>query len=373
MGDTRYRTLGFCLLPTQAVPARSSGMLGRKDAGDPDSAMCMAGDTSGSIGLGGDLGAVSHSGERTWCEATVPVLAVDLDKMRRFLYTVAYAEEVDKAARRGFASAEIQLGNQPEIEAAARNSADGLMGQLQQTLEGGPDEVASLISALEERRARARASLNTKLSEAQRVGNRWVSLLGVAVKGLSAIKFTATVTVKTLEMFTGPAGTGVDWTYSAVQAGLKQGQSNAKEPSVAGVVVEETGKNIAQEVGEWLNECVAEGLMTTAEKNKFEGLIGNYRGNARKLGEQIEALEEKIRKAMEAGKDSKIAGLTRRSAEKLEKLSKLRQKTLSAALRKGARGGAVKTAAGRTLKLVFLADDLKEAWQEAAQEWRASD
>jgi len=373
MGNSKNRILGCFPLPGQAVPGRSAGSLGWKDAGDPDTVMCMAGDTPGPVGTGGDAGAAILSSEPMWCEAPVPVLAVDLDKMRQFLFVVAYAEETDQAATRGFASAEVNLGDQPKVEAAAHKAADKLLEQFQQTFESGTDAVRSFISALDERKARARASLDTKFAEALKVGSRWVSVFGWTVKGLSTVKFASTVTIKTLSLFTGAAGTGIDWAYSGAQAGLKEFQSDASEQNVSGVVVDETGKNFAQEIGEKFNELVAEGLMTTAEKNRIAGLIGNYKGSTKKLQEQIIELEKKIRKAMEAGKGGKkITGLTLRSSEKLAKLRALREKTLGAVLRKGTRLGVAKKAAGKTLSLVFLAAEVKDAWKEAAEEWRNS-
>ena len=374
MGGTRNPTLGCFPLPGDVMPGRSPGTLGRNDAGDPDARMCMAADTPGTVGTGGDLAMSLLPQERFSCEMPIQVIEVDLGKMRRFLYTVAYAEAANAATTRGFASAEIDTGNQMQVEAAARSGADFLMAELQQALAAGPEAVKSFVAAQEARKARAQASLQTKFAEAQQAGNRWVSVFGWTVKGLSAIKFASTVTIKTLSIITGPGGTVVDFVYSGVQAGVKYLQTGKADETLAGVVVEETGKNIGQELGDFLNESLANGLMTQAEKNKIEGLIGNYQGNAKKIEEQLANLEKQIQQSLKTGNGAKkIPGLMRRNTDALAKLKNLRVKTANALLKSGKPLGLAKKAGGKTLSLVFLASEVKDAWNEAAAEWRASD
>jgi len=112
------------------MPGRSPGTLGRNDAGDPDARMCMAADTPGTVGTGGDLAMSLLPQERLSCEMPIQVIEVDLGKMRRFLYTVAYAEAANAATTRGFASTEIDTGNQMQVEAAARTGAENPMDVL---------------------------------------------------------------------------------------------------------------------------------------------------------------------------------------------------------------------------------------------------
>ena len=373
MGNTRDEILGRSVLPPGTFAARSPGSLGRNDAGDPDAGVCLAGDTPGPIGIGGDAAASLISQESLTCEATIPVLAVDLNRLRSFLYSVTYAEAIDGATTRGFGGSEVNFGDEKAVEAAARSSADALLAEFQQIVSDGPAAIDAFLATLDNRRAKARGSLDEKFAAARQAGNRWTSVLGGAVKVLSVVKFGSTVTIKTVSIFTGAAGTGIDWAYSGTQAGLKQWQSNAPGQSVSGVVIDETLNNVGQEVADCLNEAVAEGLMTTTEKNRVQGLIGNYKGNAKKLQEQLATLEERLLKAMEAGKAKRARGVAIRQAEKLAKLRTLRQKTLQAMVSKGTRLGVAKKAAGKTLSFVFLASEVKDAWKEMAEELRQAD
>lgn len=374
MGSTKNPVLGCFPLPGDVVPGRSPGTLGSNDAGDPNALMCLAADTPGAVGTGGDRSMSLLPKESLSCEMPVQVIEVDLGKMRRFLYTVAYAEAANAATTRGFASAEIHTGDEMQVEAAARAGADTLMDELQQALAAGPDAVQAFVAAQDARKSRAQSSLQIKFAEAQTAGNRWVSFFGGAVKVLSAVKFASTVTIKTLSIFTGPAGTLVDWAYSGTQAGVKYLQTGKPDQTLGGVVVEETGKNVLQELADVLNESVANGLMTQAEKNKLEGLIGNYKGSANKIEEGLAKLEKQIEEALKTTKGAKkIPGLIRRNAETLAKLKALRVNTAKAFLHNGRPLGLAKKAAGKTLSLVFLASDVKDAWNEAADEWRAAD
>ena len=374
MGTTKSPVQGCFLPPADVCVDRSPGPLGWNDAADPNVRACLAGDTPGPVGTGSDAAAAQFFSEPRSCDLPFPALAVDLNRMMRFVYTVTYAEETNRATTRGFAAGELQHGEEAKIEAAAKNAADGIMALFQESLARGPLAVMKFISELEERKTLANASLKEKYAEAQRVRNRWVSILGGAVKVLSTVKFGATVTIKTLSIVTGAAGTAIDIVYSGALAGNKQFQAPESGKTVKGVVIEESAKNVLQEVGEELNELVANGILTKEERNKFEGLMGNYKGNARKLQEQIANLEEKVRKAIEAGNaGKKSAGMSRQAAKKISALKSLREKTVSAAMRTGTRGALVKKAAGRTLSLVFLASEVRDAYRESAQEWRTSD
>jgi len=374
MAGTKNAILGSNPLPWNIMPGRSPGSLGINDAGDPNAQMCIAADTPGPVGTGGDLSAAIYTIEPMTCEMQVPVVAVDLDKMRRLLYTVALAEATNQAASRRFASTEVRIESDASIGAAARARADALMDQLRQAMETGPTTVADFITTLETRKKAAENALSEKFADASKARSRWTTTLGGLVKACSAVKFVSAVTVKTLSIFTGPAGTAIDWSMSAAQAGVKQGLSGMPSQTVAGVVAEETGKNMAQELGESLNELVADGLMTQTEKNKLAGLIGNYKGDAKKLQEQLNKLEQQIAKALKAGKGAnRIAGLTRRSAKALADLKSLPGKYTVRLVQSGRQIGLAKKAAGKTLSFVFLAGEVKDAWNEAAAEFRASD
>jgi hypothetical protein len=373
MASSKNAILGTKAPLWEAKPGRSPGPLGMNDAADPDAGICIAGDTQGPVGTGGDLGAVTHDSEQQSYQAEIHVVAVDLEKMRRFLFTVAYAEAVDAAATRGFGSAEVELGDEREVKAAARQSADLLLEELQQAMVTGPEAVQSFAAEQEARRERAKASLQRKFDEALAAGRSRVSFCGGMIKVLSCVRFSATVTVKTLSLFTGPAGAGIDIAYSSGQAGIDQASSTDESKTVAGVVVDESVEEGLEELGETLNELVASGVMTRDEKNKLEGLIGSYKGNAEKLAEELDKLERRIRESLKAGASGKkVDGLVRRRVEKLAKLKELRVKTASSLLQKGRPIGLAKKAAGKTLSIVFLAQDVKDEWNKTVDAWRSS-
>ena len=354
----------------------------------------MAADTPGSVGSGGDRAMSLIPKVKMSCEMPVQAIEVDLAKMRHFLYTVAYAEALNAATTRGLerpsatgpdsitgnATAgvremdEIHIGDQRMIESAARDGADKLMNQLQRAIEAGPTAVKGFVGAQEQRKTSARLALNAKFAEAQRESSRLVSQYGGIIKVLSAVKFVSTVTIKTLSIFTGGAGTAIDWAYSATQEGVKNLQTDKPQKPMAVVVVDETTKNIGQEILTEFNEALAKGMITREEKNKIEGLIGNYKGSARQIEERLAKLEKQIEEALKTAKGAKkIPGLKSKNLETLAKQKILRIKTLKAFLRNGRPVGLAKKVSGKALSLAFLASDVKDAWNEAAAEWRASD
>jgi hypothetical protein len=292
--------------------------------------------------------------------------------MKRLLYTVAYAEAADAAATRGFASAEVNLGDERAIESAARAAATRLLDDLYGAMEQGPASVAAFVRDQESRREKARASLQQKLDEALRAGRRWTTTFGWTIKGLATVKFASTVTIKVLSVFTGGAGTAVDIAYSGTKAGVEAWLTGKSSDKVQGIVAEETGKNVAQEAAETLNELVASGLMTQAEKNKWDGLLGNFKGDHRKLTEQIEKLSQQIEKSLKTGAGGKrVLKQTERHAKALAKLRSLPLQTAKALVKKNT-AGLAKKAAGKTMSLVFLSGEVKDAWNQLRDEWQAS-
>jgi hypothetical protein len=369
---TKTPLLGTYVLTSDVTPARSPGILGLNDAANPDALVCEAGDTPGVAGTGGDAGEPACNETIMSCLVELPAIAIDLDEMRRVVYATAYAEAADLAATRGFASADVNLGEQKKIEATARNRADVLMAELHAAMQGGPTAVQSFVAEQERRKERARASLKKKLDDAIDAGRNWEKAFGWTVKSLSVLKFGSTVTVKVLSLFTGPGGTAIDFAYSGAQAGVDHLQKGSGETTLLGVVAEETGENVVQEIAGRINEFVADGIMTKAEADYFKGMLGNYKGNSAKLSEQIASLEDKLLKALKAEQGKKAAHLAKEHARKLSRLKELRLKTARGLMGKGA-SGVAKKAAGKTLSLIFLADEIKDAWGQMGAEWRASD
>jgi len=378
MGHSKHRILGTSVLPSNVMPGRTCGPTGYNDAGDPSALMCVAGDTPGPVGTGGDE-------SESMCMSppepvslppktstlAVKVLYIDLARVRHALYVVAYAKAADAAATRGFASADVDLGEQGQIERAAHKLCDQLVEEFGRSAEGGPDVLRSFLEYQEREKERARASLKSKLDAAMKAGRQWHDVLGWSIKGLAALKFGSTVTIKTLSIVTGGAGTAIDFVYSGAQAGIKQATSPEEGKSIGGVVISETFMNYGQDRAEVLNEWVANAFMTKAERNQIEGLLGNYKGNADKIAAQLEKVEERVRKALAAGKSGRLASLAAEEAKKLAKLQSLRIKTAQALLGKGAPGLA-KKALGKVATVVFLANDVAEAWNDMVQEMQAS-
>jgi len=371
MGTTNDGLLGICPATTSELPPRTPGPLGWNDAASPEALVCMPKDTPGPAGTGGDSSSSLFQETEISCEMPVPVVAVDLDKMRRLLYTTAYAEATDKAANRGFGSTEVDFGNEAEVEKTARGNADMMMDELQVAIQMGPNALQAFIDKLEMRKEKARTSLKAKTEAAVKAGHARADFFGGVVKVLSVTKFVSTVTVKTVSIFTGGAGTAIDFAYSGAQAGIDQAYSPEEASSVQGVVVEETAKNTGQEVGQWLNELVANGLMTKKEKDQLEGLLGNYKGNANKINEQIKSLEKRIEEAL--GKEKLVAKLGKQKASKVAKLSALRLKSAKMLVSSGRPMALAKKAGGKVLTVVFLASEVKQAWDTMNKEFRASD
>jgi len=369
---TRQPLLGTCVLTSDVAPSRSPGILGWNDAADPDSLVCEAGDTPGVAGLNGDAGEPTCNEAMMSCYVEVPVIAIDLDAMRRALYATAYAEAANLAASRGFASSEVELGDQRKIEADARNRAEKLMDQLHEAMQLGPSAVQAFIEDQERKKTQARATLQKKIDEALQAGRNWEQAFGWTVKGLSVLKFGSTVTIKVAALFTGPAGMGIDFAYSGAQAGVGHVYKGKENETLLGVVTEETAENVGQEVAGWFSELVADGIMTREEANLFKGTMGNLKGNTDKLTQQIDELEKRLVKALKAEQGKKAAHLAKQHARKLSRLRELRLKTARTLLGKGASASARK-AAGKALSFVFLAAEIKDAWGEMGAEWRASD
>jgi hypothetical protein len=123
-----------------------------------------------------------------------------------------------------------------------------------------------------------------------------------------------------------------------------------------------------------LNEAVAEGIMTQAEKNKIEGIIGNYTGNSRRIAGQLAKLEAKIKQTLKTSKGKKrIPGVSLKKWALRAKSVTLVGRTTNKFLHSGKPFGVMKKAAGNAASLAFLASDVKDAWNEAVEEWHASD
>lgn len=344
-------------LPGAVAPARSCGPLGHNDAGDPNALACTPGDTPGSLGICGDGGDARISREPNVCRADVPVLAVDMQKMRRLLYATAYADAANVAATTGFWSSDLDLGDQKKIEAAAAAEADRLMEVLLDAMTSGPLALQSFIETQEQRKQTAVNALRMKLDNALRAGRTSERRWGEAIRFCAGVKFVSTVTVKTLGIFTGWTGTGIDLVYGGV--------TDAANPIQAKGILAVGADTAKGELIEQANELIAEyGLMSAAERRQLEGWLGNYQGNAAKITEQLKKIEDRLLRQIKNNRGT--GGILADRARKLAKLRKLRLNLAGKALRSA---GTYKKALGATASFVFLAQDVAEAWGQLEKEY----
>jgi len=331
--------------------------LGHNDAADPNALAYIPGDTPGPVGTCGDGGDRRMPHEAAVCRADVPVLAVDMQKIRRLLHATAYAEAANDAATTEIWSSDLDLGDQKKIEATASAQADRLMQALLDAMTSGPLALQAFIETQEQRKQAAASALKAKLDNALRAGKKSERRWGEAIKFCAGVKFVSTVTVKTLGVFTGWAGTGIDLVYG--------GATDAANPiETKGILA--VGTDAAKgELIEQANELIAEhGLMSAVERRQIEGWLGNYEGNAKKISEQLQKIEERLLRQIQEGKG--VGGIVAGRAKKLAKLRKLRLDLAGKALRSA---GSYKKALGKTASFVFLAQDVAEAWGQLEKEY----
>jgi hypothetical protein len=357
-GVTRQPIHGRDSLVTGAVPDRSPGPLGWQDAADPDEPMCIAGDTPGPVGTGWDLS--SHMSIESQAPAIeVPVLEVCLEKVERFLYTVGLAEAQDFFAKRSFGSAEVQLGRPTDVEARARMSAGRLMIEFQQVLPLGPVAIHGFLKTQQQLKDKAVESLERKFAGASSAGGTQREILGGVVKFLSVVRFTSTVTVKVAGLFAPGAGDLVDIGNDVALAGIDA--YFAENKKIGAVVVAQAGKSGGEWMAEQINEAVAEGFISRKEGALMEETFKKFRGDQSELLRQIEKIEKRLEAAAQGSKTARKAA--RQYVKKLDKLRTLRKKAFK---------GGMKKTAGKVLTLVFLAEDLKEAWGTMSDAWARS-
>jgi hypothetical protein len=357
-GSTRQPVYGRESLICGAVPDRSPGPLGWQDAADPDEPMCIAGDTPGPVGTGEDLSCRMHE-ENAAPAMNVPVLEVSIDKVEKFFYTVGQAEAQDFFAKRGFGSAEVQLGRPADVEARARLTAGRLMLEFQQVLPLGPQPIRRFLQTQQDIKDKAVESLRAKFADASKAGSTQVEVLGGIVKVLAVVRFTSTVTVKVAGLFAPGAGDLVDIANDVALEGVDAYFDEGKE--VGGVVVSKSAESGLQWVGEQINEAVAGGFISRNEAALMKDMFEKFRGDQAELLRQIEKIEKRLESAAEGSKAARKNA--KQYVKKMEKLRALRKKVFK---------GAMKKTAGKTLSLVFLANDVKEAWGKMSATWAAS-
>jgi polyhydroxyalkanoate synthesis regulator phasin len=350
MGATAARVIGQQTLPDRSTQDRSA----------------CRGSTQAVGIVGADKSTPASHGlvELPACAATCPSLEISVDKVQLFLYSVAYAEQLNERAGRGVGSVEVQLAPKNEIESAARKVADELFDGLQKAMCESPNAVMKFYASLELRREIARAALQAKYEAAVSAGHAWAGLLKAGAVTCGIVNFAATVTLKVMSFIPGPTGlvaTAVDIVASGVKEGAKDWYESESFTKAAAVTGSEVGSDLLKEFAEVMNELVADGSLNDSEKRKLEGVFTNYRGNTDKLQKQMENLIKEIQKLNSSGRKVR--------PDKIQKLEKLIVKldgvksSFRLGVMRNAKGMFVK-GAGKSLSVYFFTAEILKAWKE---------
>ena len=365
MGSTHRSLAGAGeLLATFPRPQPlTPGPAGHQDAADPTVFACMPGDTPGPAGSNGDIG------EQLSCAlpprlARLRVLEVDLDLAERFLYSVAYAHAADAAAKPGFFESDLDYGDQAAIEATAKAETARLMYEMVAAMTQGSAAVQRFLGQQADRKDASLGSLNGKLRQASRASQKSVERWGYAIKGLAAVRFTSTAVLKVASIFAPPAGAAIDISYDVAQEGISYATKSGSD-GLADVVVGKALEESAKEVGAMADEFFADQLLTPRETELLKDWGKRYKGDRKQLVEKMEWLAKRLEREIGNGKRS--AKLVKKYGTKMEKVT-VRMSKLSASMGKGLR----KKALGKGLSVVFVADDIRDAWGDLVVTWNQS-
>lgn len=346
-----------------SLPPVSPGPTGHQDAADPNTLACLPGDTLGPAGSNGDWG------EQLSCApppraARLRVMEVDLDRAERFLYSVAYMSAADAAAKPGFFESDLDYGDQAAIEATAKAETARLMYEMVAAMAQGSAAVQRFLGGQAERKDASLASLNGKLRTAGLANQRSVERWGMAIKGLAAVKFSSTVVLKVASIFAPPAGAAIDIGYDVAQEGIAHATKSGGD-ELADVVVAKALEESAKEVGEMADEFLADQLLTPREAELMKDWFKRYKGDHKQLTEKMDWLAKRLESEIKNGKRG--AKLVRKYGRTMEKLP-ARMSKLNSSLGKGVG----KKALGKGLSVLFVAQDVKEAWGDLVVTWNQS-
>ena len=365
MGSTQrsIASAGTFLSNIAPLPSRTPGPAGHQDASDPNTLACMPGDTPGPVGTNGDIGdQFSYAlPPRT---AKLRILEVDLDRAERFLYSVAYAHTADAAAKSGFFESDLDYGDQAAIETSAKGETARLMYEMMAAMTEGSAAVQRFLGQQADRKDASLGSLNGKLRQASRASQKSVERWGYAIKGLAAVRFTSTAVLKVASIFAPPAGASIDISYDVAQEGISYATKSGSD-GLADVVVGKALEESAKEVGEMADEFLADQLLTPREAELLKDWGKRYKGDRKQLVEKMEWLAKRLKREIGNGKRS--AKLVKRYGTKMEKVT-VRMSKLSASMGKGLR----KKALGKGLSVVFVANDIRDAWGDLVVTWNQS-
>src|SRR5688572_4411896 len=352
-GTTRTSLLGLETLANGVLPGRTPGTLGWLDITDPDIDRCLACDTPGPVGTGGDL-ACKASDYPHDPGVVLTTLNVSLEGTARFLFTVGWADASNQLAKMSNNGREVQLGNDAEINTRARLIADRLMAAFETTLTKGPAAVRDFLQQQELIRDRHTKALQAKFANAQVTNQQHIARLGEWVKFFARVRFVSTVGVKVISAAAGghKYASAVDIGYDTVTSGIDAYFEPGKE--VHAVMIETAAKEVGKDLAKSANEKAANVVVGGAKQtDSIAKAVDNYRVDTDKLKERMRGIEAKIERSLEGS----------RTQRKLENKLAKANRAMTTAQKTLGRNVARKSL-GNVGMLVFLKMDIEEAWDK---------
>lgn len=344
MGNTNQ---GICgLLNPHLMPDRTPGLLGRRDAADPNSTICLAGDTPGPAGTNGDKSAVNVPLRP---KRTIHTLDLSLSGLAEFFHSVATAVAIDKLTiiKGGVKLPDpgtgpfmtiskaivlavapgktVETASQDELEKEVNKLVSDYTQQFLKAMDGG---VPMLLFSLEQKKIAAVNSMKKKFEDALEYNNEKIKGINDLLKGAIAIKFASTVFVKTASKFVPFGGTAIDLAYD-VSLEATKGMNGDPKASLVRVITEEGSKEVAEE-------------LLTEEAKKVTG----KRFGEEQLKAELSKLERQMEEKLISSK--KLRNHSKKISRTSGELDKVSSK--------------VKWA-GRGVGFLFWMNDMREAWE----------
>lgn len=332
---------------------RTPGVLGRRDAADPNSRICLAGDTPGPAGTNSDKSDVNIPLRP---KLTLHSLDLSLTGLAEFFHSVATAVAIDKLTivKGGVnlpdsgtgpfmtisnaivlavaPGKSVELASQNDLEKEVNKLVTDYTQQLLKVMDGG---VPVFLFSLDQRKTAAINSSKKKLDDAMAYNDEKIKRINDLLKGAIAIKFASTVFVKTASKFV-PFGTAIDLAYDVALEATK-GMNGDPKASLVRVITEEGSKEIAEE-------------LLTEKAEKATGKL---------FGEGL--LKEELGKLERQMMEQRLS--TKKLRNHPEKISRTK-----AAL--GKARSKVKWA-GRGVGFMFWMNDMREAWETLQEDMGA--
>lgn len=323
-------------------------------------AACSTTDTPGTLGFF-DRGATELPPGLSQPRAQASLLVLDTPQVMLFLRSVAYARASQARTRARWVEyedskvlntiytlmpwkgrpgwVEVDTGVQGEIEREAGREAARLFEVFLRKLAESPAAGVQFLEGMERVRDAALEGIRETFADAGRLNTAVIRETGDGIKSLAAIKLVSDVVIAFSPAFAVSLG------YAVATTVIKEWHKASEADAIAFQVTGEIAKEVGEEAAE-----------------KYEELAAKH-GKA--FAEQVAEAERKIAFHADNPNTGRAARQIRRKIGKWE--GRL------AAARKGANGARMKMIGGKLLKFVFLADGLRESWEDAAGAWKASD